>query len=324
MSGRNRMTRFFSMHANIAIFPVFFALFILNACSKHGVNEISQIDAGPPKSCDRCASWNQPQEPFRIFGNTFYVGTTELSAILITSDAGHILLDGALPQSAPLIDNNIQALGFKTEDIKVIANSHAHFDHAGGIAALQTVSGARVLACERGAQTLEAGVSPPDDPQYGFGEEATSFPPVVNVHAVTDGQTTRLGKLHLTAHCTPGHTPGSASWSWRACEAGRCENIVYADSLNAVSAPGFLFSDDAKNPDLVGRFRASIKTVSGLPCTILLTPHPGFMDLSRKLKRLQESPGSNPFIDPSACKAYARLAEQKLDDRIAREKSNPN
>src|SRR5579863_8374542 len=94
----------------------------------------------PPTTCDSCAAWNAPQAPFRVFGNTYYVGPARLASILVTSPTGHVLLDGALPQSAPLIDANIRQLGFKPEDIRLIVTSHAHFDHVGGVAAFQRLT----------------------------------------------------------------------------------------------------------------------------------------------------------------------------------------
>src|SRR5580698_6038881 len=132
--------------------------------------------ADAPKECDSCAEWNAPQEPFRVFGNTYYVGVTGLGAVLIASDKGLILLDGGLPQSAPLIDASIRRLGFRTEDVRLIVNSHAHFDHAGGIAALRRVSGAIVAASASSARAIESGEPPVDDPQYAFGKEANRFP----------------------------------------------------------------------------------------------------------------------------------------------------
>ncbi len=124
----------------------------------------------PPHKCDSCDEWNKPREPFKLFGNSYYVGTDGLSAILIAGDAGHILLDGGLEQSAAVIDANIRKLGFKTEDIKLIVNSHGHYDHAGGIAALQRASGATVAASPSGADALQRGENTTDDPQYGFGK----------------------------------------------------------------------------------------------------------------------------------------------------------
>ena len=110
----------------------------------------AQLQPDPPKECDDCAEWNRPLAPFKVFGNTYYVGTDGLSALLVTDDQGLILLDAALPQSAPIIDQNIRTLGFRTENIRIIVNSHAHYDHAGGIAALQRFSKATVAASPAG------------------------------------------------------------------------------------------------------------------------------------------------------------------------------
>src|SRR3954471_10677700 len=148
----------------------------------------------PAKVCASCAEWNADREPFRVFGNTYYVGVAGLSSVLITSKDGHVLIDGALPQSAALIDAHIRALGFRTEDVKLILNSHAHFDHAGGIRALQRASGATVAASARGAEALERGRPVPDDPQAGLGA-VMAFPPVKGVSVVKDGQTLRVGPL---------------------------------------------------------------------------------------------------------------------------------
>ena len=161
-----------------------------------------------PTKCAACEEWNAPHEPFRVFGNTYYVGVAGLSAVLIASDDGHILLDGGLPQSAPLIDANIRKLGFRTGDIRLIVNSHAHFDHAGGIAALQRASGARVAASESGARAIEEGTNPPDDPQFEPDSEVSRFPAAKDVKVVKDGETLRVGALAVTAHMTAGAYAG--------------------------------------------------------------------------------------------------------------------
>jgi metallo-beta-lactamase class B len=274
----------------------------------------------PPISCFDCAEWNAPFEPFRIFGNTYYVGVAGLSAVLIASDRGLILLDGALPQSAPVIEANIRKLGFRTEDIRLIANSHAHFDHAGGIAALQRASGAIVAASEAGARAIVHGLPTPDDPQHALGPTVMRFPAVKTVRAVADGETLRAGDLAVTAHYTPGHTPGSTSWTWKSCEGPRCLDIVYADSLNAVSAPGFRFTGDAAGAGIVDRFRRSIATVAALACDIIISVHPGFTDIEGKLKKRTAQNGTNPFVDPRGCRAYAAQAGKRLDARVAEER----
>jgi metallo-beta-lactamase class B len=275
--------------------------------------------ADPSKNCDACEGWNAPQEPFRVFGNTYYVGVAGLSAVLIASDQGLILLDGDLPQSALLIDASIRKLGFRIEDLRLIVNSHAHFDHAGGIAALQRASGATVAASASGARALENGAPPADDPQYGFGAAASSFPPVKHVKVVADGEVLHVGPLAITAHLTPGHTPGSTAWTWQSCEGARCLHVVYADSLNPISAPGFRFSGDRTHASVEPAFRRSISTTASLPCDILLAVHPSFAGMEDKLRRRREQPGSEPFIDPSACRSYASDAERRLDQRIAEE-----
>ena len=275
-----------------------------------------------PKTCDACDEWNAPHEPFRVFGNTYYVGVAGLSAVLIASDDGHILLDGGLPQSAPLIDASIRKLGFRSEDIRLIVNSHAHFDHAGGIAALQRASGARVAASASGARAITQGATPSDDPQFAFGLEANRFPAAKDVRVVQDGEALRIGPLAITAHLTPGHTPGSTTWTWRSCEGSRCLDVVYADSLNAVSAPGFRFTGDGARPGVEAAFRRSIAAVAALPCDILLAVHPAFAGMDEKLRRRQQaSPGtSDPFVDPEACRVYAAEAARRLDERVAEEK----
>lgn len=276
--------------------------------------------ADAPKKCSECATWNRPLEPFRIYGNTYYVGVDGLSALLITGDQGLVLLDGGLPQSAPLIDANIRALGFRTEDVRVIVNSHAHYDHAGGIAALQRASGARVAASASSAKAFAAGEPTPDDPQYGFGRDENAFPPVKNVQVVADGQTLTVGNIAITAHLTPGHTPGSTAWAWRACEGATCLNVVYADSLTAVSAPGFRFTGGNGTASLVDTFRASIAKIAALPCDIMVSTHPSFSQLQEKLARRKTMPAADPMIDPQSCRTYAAEATKRLDARIADER----
>jgi uncharacterized protein (DUF885 family)/glyoxylase-like metal-dependent hydrolase (beta-lactamase superfamily II) len=274
----------------------------------------------PAKACDRCEEWNRPQEPFRLHGRTYYVGTEGLGSVMVASEKGDlVLLDGGLPQSGPQIADHIRTLGFEPARIAVILNSHAHYDHAGGIAYLQRLSGARVLASAWGAKTIAAGQSPADDPQFGFGREAMGFPPARNVHSVSDGEVVRVGEVEITAHLTPGHTPGSTSWTWRSCEGGRCVDVVYADSLTAISAPGFRYAGDATHPSLVETFRASIATIAALPCDLLVTVHPSFMKMGEKLERRPQKPATDPFLDPQSCRAYAADAARKLDVRIAEE-----
>ena len=266
------------------------------------------------------AKWNVPHPAQKIYGNTYYVGVTGLSSILIDTGKGLILLDGDLVQSVPHIEQNIASLGFHLKDIKYITNSHSHFDHAGGIAELQRATGATVLASAWGAKALHVGHSIEDDPQFGYVKEA-GFPPVKDVRVVRDGETILLGDVKLVAHYTPGHTPGSTTWTWQSCEDTKCLDIVYADSLNSVSAPGFHYTATKGHADTSERFRASIHKVAALPCDILLTVHPDLSDTMGKLDALKHAPKTNPFIDKQACAKYANDSEKQLDQRIADEKA---
>ena len=269
--------------------------------------------------CSSCDEWNVSIEGFKVFGNTYYVGTAGLSALLITSDQGHILLDGGLTQSAPLVAATIVKLGFKVEDIKLILNSHAHYDHAAGIAALQRASGATVVSSASGAEGFALGNAVPDDPQAGFGKAENAFPAVKNVRVVKDKEMVTVGPLAVQMHNTAGHTPGSTTWTWQSCVDGKCLNLVYADSISAIAAPGFRFTGDAKTPSRVEQFRNSIATVGELPCDIMITTHPMATDLAGKLKKRAAKPAADPFIDPQACRALAANAMKALDARVAEE-----
>lgn len=261
--------------------------------------------------CSSCAEWNQPQRPFRIHGNTFYVGTHGLGAILVTSPQGHVLIDGGLPESAPLIEANIRELGFRVEDVKLILNSHAHFDHAGGIAALQRASGAQVAASAWSAPVLLRGNSGPDDPQHGV---LLGFPGVQRPQVLPDGHTVRLGPLALVGHLTPGHTPGGTTWAWRSCEGARCLHLVYADSQTPVSADGFLYS---RRPEYLAGFERSYATLERLPCDVLITPHPSASGLWERVAK-------GNLVDTDACRRYAATARQALARRVASETAQPS
>ena len=266
-------------------------------------------------------NWSQPQPPIRLYGNSYYVGSAGLSSVLIDSGAGLILLDGTLAKNAPMIEANIRALGFKLADIKLILNSHAHADHAGGIAALAKASGASVVVSPSGAQALRAGHAVADDPQAA--EKDMDFPPVTTpIREIADGETLRLGNVAITAHFTPGHTPGSTSWTWRSCEKQRCRDLVFGDSIYAISSSGFHFRADAAHGDLVPRMRQSIATLAALPCDILVPVHTDSNGLDRKLAAIVTGKAtSDSLVDTQACRDYAAQFTRVLDQRVAKEKA---
>ena len=264
------------------------------------------------EDCSSCAEWNAPQAPVRIHGNTYYVGTRGLAALLITSPEGHVLIDAALPNSAPLILANIRALGFEVGDIRLILNSHAHFDHAGGIAALQRASGARVVASAPSAPVLELGASTVGDPQHGT---LLDFPRVPDVRRFAEGETLRVGPIAVTPPLTAGHTPGGTTWTWRSCDDAGCLDLVYADSQTPISADGFRFSDSPTYPSVVADFTRGFRTLETLPCDILVTPHPGASSLWERLER-----GPAGLIDRKACSRYAAAGRQQLERRLQAER----
>jgi len=268
-------------------------------------------------ACSHCAEWNRPQAPFRIFGNAYYVGTHGLSSVLITSDAGNILIDGGLPESAKQIADNIQSLGFGVKDVKLILNSHVHFDHAGGIAELQRLSGARVIASRWSAAVMKRGGVGREDPQFGI---LNPIAAVKNVHELRDGESFRVGKIEITAHLTPGHTPGGTSWTWKSCEDTLCRNMVYADSVTPVSAEGFKFTASHTYPHAVEDFEKSFAFLESTPCDILITTHPEVAGLWDRLEARKRGESTDPMVDPGACRQLAEQGRQQLGERLAQER----
>lgn len=271
------------------------------------------LEPDAPYACERCDEWNEPLQPFRIYGNSWYVGTDGLSSILIETDDGFILVDGGLPQSAERIVSNIRELGFDPHAVKAILVSHAHFDHAGGVAALQRMTGADVYTSDAGAPVLSTGKLAEDDPQFVAGSDAGSFPAIDNVVAVGDRELVTLGGVQVRAVYTPGHTTGSVTWTWESCALSTCYDVVYADSLTAVSAPGFSFAASGAAEQMI----ESAGIIGELACDILLSPHPFFFGMHDKLERRDDG---NPFVSDFACVFYAETILDWLEQRLGSER----
>jgi len=258
-------------------------------------------------TCKDLDDWDKPAPPVRIHGNTYLVGTCGISAILVTSPGGHFLIDGGTDNGAELIAANIRALGFRLEDVKYLLHSHEHFDHVGGIARLQQLTGAQLLASPAAAKALASGVPGADDPQAGM---HAPFRIARVDRVINEGDTVRIGDSVLRPFSTPGHTPGALSWSWTSCEAGECRQIVYADSLSPISSDRYRFSDHAA---YVQAYRNGLAKLADIPCEILLTPHPS---ASKMIDRLG---GRMPLVNANACRAYALDIDKRLDERLAKE-----
>jgi metallo-beta-lactamase class B len=257
-------------------------------------------DGGP-------GDWDKAAPPVRIHANTYLVGTCGISAILITGTDGDILIDGGTEQGADLIARNIRRLGFKLSDVKILLHSHEHFDHVGGIAHLQQLTGAQLYASPAAARVFAAGAAGADDPQAGMHKP---FPAARVDHVIRDAEQVRLGNLVLTPVATPGHTPGALTWRWGSCDGGVCRQIVYADSLTPVSRDDYRFSD---HPEYLAAYRASIAKVAALDCDILLTPHPSSSRMAERLAR------GEPLFDNNGCRDYAASLTKQLDQRMAKE-----
>lgn len=252
--------------------------------------------------------WNRPTEPFRIAGNLYYVGTAALGAYLLTSPEGHILIDGAMPQSADLIAASIRRLGFRVEDVELLLNNHAHLDHAGGLARLKALSGASFVASAGDRPALESGT-------ISYRDEYWFFPPVGVDRVVADGETVRVGDLGLTAHLTPGHTKGCTSWTTRVIEAGRPFDVILACSLTVAGQP---LVGDARYPDAAADFRATFQRLRGLGADIYLAFHDGQFGLDAKRRRL-EAGDPFAFVDPAELGARVEQAEAAFRSELERQ-----
>ncbi|AEM51514.1 L1 family subclass B3 metallo-beta-lactamase [Stenotrophomonas maltophilia] len=250
------------------------------------------------------ASWLQPMAPLQIADHTWQIGTEDLTALLVQTADGAVLLDGGMPQMASHLLDNMKARGVTPQDLRLILLSHAHADHAGPVAELKRRTGAKVAANAESAVLLARGGSN----DLHFGDDIT-YPPASVDRIIMDGEVVTVGGITFTAHFMPGHTPGSTAWTWSDTRDGKPVRIAYADSL---SAPGYKLQENARYPRLVEDYRRSFTTVRGLPCDLLLTPHP---DASN----WDYAAGAKAGAKALTCKAYADAAEQKFDAQLVKE-----
>ncbi len=258
------------------------------------------------KACEDSDDWDRPAPPHHIHGNTYHVGTCGISAILVTGDEGHVLIDSGTEAGAQIVLANLTRLGIAPGDIRLLLHSHEHFDHVGGMALLREATGAVLLASAPARAVFETGIADPADPQAGLHEPMA---PVTVDRVVSEGETVRLGNLALTPVATPGHTPGALSWTWRSCDGADCRAIVYADSLSPISRDGYRFSD---NPGLIRAYRHGLARLAAQPCDMLLTPHPSASGMVENA-RAGRAGGS------SGCADYAATAAGRLGARLAQE-----
>jgi metallo-beta-lactamase class B len=260
--------------------------------------------------------WMETRPPIRIHGKTWMTGSLHLNTALIDTGAGLVLIDAGLPQFAPLAEQQIRDLGYRLKDVRYILVTEAHFDHAGGVAALARDTGATVLASPYTVAALRKGKTGGEDPQDG---DLLPFPAPTKLRALRDGEKIRLGKTIITAHFTPGHTAGSTSWSWQSCapQTG-CRNILFMASLSATSAEKYRFSAP-EHADVVASFRQSFAKARALPCDILITGHPEHGQTDAKVAAAIANPASVSWEDHQACAATIARFEDRLNTALARE-----
>lgn len=256
---------------------------------------------------------NEPVEPFRIAGNLYYIGTNDVTSYLITTPKGHILVDSGLLETVPQIRKNVATLGFKLEDIKIILNSHAHFDHAGGIAELRRLTKAPFYASEKDSALLMRGGL--DDPNYG---DKYPFESVKPDKLLTNGEKVKLGGTTLTANITAGHTPGCTTWTTTVKENNKALNVLF---LCSVSSPTYDLVTNKKYPTIEADYLASFAWLKKQKVDIFLGSHAGFFDLKDKAAELRNGKSPNPFIEPQGYKDFIDASEKAFLEKLKTQKA---
>lgn len=255
-----------------------------------------------PAAAQDKASWTRPVAPFRIVGQVYYVGTEGVAAYLIASGHRAILLDGTLAENAPLVERNIERLGFRLKDVKIIVNSHAHFDHAGAIARLRHDTGAIFYASAGDRWALEHGEHD-SDTDYPRGH----FPAVHVDRVVRDNEVVALGEVRLTATLTPGHTKGCTTWSTPVREGGRTLTVVFPCSL---SVAGNILVGNKAYPGIAQDYAKSFDRLDAMKADVMLTNHPEFADVLGREKKAAAG-DADAFVDPGLL--HHIVAEARAD-----------
>ena len=254
---------------------------------------------------------NQPVEPFRIIGNIYYVGASDVTSYLITTPKGHILIDAGFEETVPQIQKNFAKLGFKLEDVEILLINHAHYDHCGGLARLKELTGARLFASPPDAPVLEDGGK--SDFRFG-GDGNFSFAPVKVDKILKNGEIIELGGTALTTLYTFGHTKGATSWKMDVTENKRKYTVVFASSLTTLD---YALVDNANYPGVATDFSNSFAALKKIPADVLLSSHGGFFDLTGKAAKLRAGAKPNPFIGRAQYKNFIARMEKAFQDKLS-------
>jgi len=266
--------------------------------------------ASAQTGASQAEQWNRPVAPYRIAGPVHYVGVEGIGVYLITTPRGHILVDGGLKDTAPRVLASIEALGLKPRDVKYLLITHAHFDHAGGLAALKAATGAKLVAIAEEREALEGGRHIGDN-ENGEGR----FAPIKVDRVVRDGDTLSLGGLTLKAHLTPGHTRGCTSWTLPLVDAGkRHEAIFYCSTTVA----GNVLVGNRAYPEIVADYRRAFARLKRIRADIFLPNHPGFGRLAEKRAAVGKG-GANPFVDAGELARFVLASEKDFETELKRQ-----
>lgn len=258
---------------------------------------------------------NQPVEPFKIIGNIYYVGASDVTSYLITSPQGHILIDAGFVETVPQIKANIAKLGFKLEDVKILLVNHAHYDHCGGLAEIKKLTGAALYASPADATVLEDGGK--SDWRFG-GDENFSFAPVKVDKILKDGEKIALGAAELTTFFTPGHTKGATSWTTDISENGKKYKVVFSSSVTTLD---YKFVNNQKYPQIAEDYAKTYRTLGKIKPDVFLSSHGVFFDLLEKAEKLRTGAKTNPFIDPQGYREFVAQVTKQFEEKLKAEKT---
>lgn len=262
------------------------------------------ILATPASAQLRPPAWTRSIAPFHIIGPIDYVGTEGLAAYLIHTHDGAILIDATMAENAPAIARSIVARGVRLRDVKLMLLSHAHFDHAGGLATLKAATGANLVAGAGDRAALESGI-PPGETNYGV----IRFPAVKVDRTIRGGEKVALGGVTLTAVATPGHTPGCTSWTMRIVEQGKSLDVLFACSLTVA---GNKLVGNRRYPGIVADFRRSFARFGAMHADVVLPFHPESVDLMGRKAHGQ-------FVDATVLPKMVRDARVAFDADLAKQ-----
>ncbi len=254
------------------------------------------------------AAMKEPFPPFHIIGNIYYVGSQGIACYIIRTKKGEILLDTGYPDMASQIEANIRKLGFRLSGVRILIDSHAHIDHGGGMAALKSATGAKLVAMAEDAPYFESGGH--HDVVFG---DRNLFPPVKVDRIIHDGDTVKLGGVVLTAHLTPGHTPGNTTWTMDTKDRGKTYHVVFFGIVTPF--PNMKLTGNPDYPNMKADWDRTMRVLPTLKCDVFLASNGSFFDMEKKHDALLKGASPNPFIDPAGCKAFMDRGEstyQKL------------